>query len=101
MSDPSIIPASIRRYLRRYVLRRRLLALLRALGMAIAFALAWTFLWALVDRLLPLPGFVRTILLIVNVATISAMLFRPIRAMVLLRFDWHAAAAQIERRDPR
>src|SRR5438874_4309334 len=101
MSDPSIIPGSMRRYLRRFVLRRRGVALLRGLGLAATFAMSWMLAWAVVDRLAPLPGFVRAILFVLNIAVVAALLLRPMRAFLWPRFDWHAAAAQIERRDPR
>ncbi len=101
MSDPSIIPISMRRCLSSYVARRRRVALLRRLGMACAFAMLWLLVVATLDRLVPLPTFVRLGLLILNLVVVVILLFRPVRAMLSRRFDRHAAAAQIERRDPR
>ncbi len=91
----------MRRCLTCYVARRRRIELLRGAGLAVAFAVAWMLTVALVDRLIPLPGFVRLILAIINVGAVVMILFVPLRAMILHGFDWHAAAAQIERRDKR
>ena len=54
-------------------------ALLRRLGMACAFAMLWLLAVATIDRLVPLPSFVRLGLLILNLAVVVMLLFRPVR----------------------
>jgi hypothetical protein len=101
MSDPTIIPNSIRRYLRRYVMRRRRIALMRRLGIAAAFSMLWMLGCAVIDRIVPMPGALRAVLFTIDVLAVVTLLLRPLVAIFRRQFDWQAAAAQVERRDPR
>jgi hypothetical protein len=101
MSDPSIIPNAIRQYLRDYVARARRIALFASFGRAIALVLLWMMLWAIIDRIAPLPRAARGMVLLWNLMMAIAILAQPLRVAFARRFDWHAAASQIERRDSR
>ena len=101
MSDPTVIPPAMRRCLRDFVMRRRRVVVLRRLGIAMTIAMTGMLACALVDRLMPLPGAVRLSLMILVAASVVVLLFHPICVILRRRFDWRAAAAQVERRDPR
>src|SRR5437868_506807 len=91
MSDPAVIPQSIRRYVQSYVAKRRRVALIRSVGLAAAIAILWLLFWAIFDRLLPMPSAIRSMLLLANICLFAWTLARPIRAMLTRRFDWHVA----------
>lgn len=101
MTEAANIPSNIRRYIAGFVARRRRTALLRRCGVTLSFVLLWLLLWTLVDRVVPEPGVIRLMLLACNVVVAIVLLSRPIKAILSRRFDWRAAAAQIEQRDPR
>jgi len=100
MTTLSALPTPVRRYIAGFVERRRRLALLRAGGVAAAFFLVWMLAWCIVDRLTALPAAVRCTLLVVGLAAVVVVLFRPLRAVLANRIDWVAAAAEIESRNP-
>ena len=102
MSTIPVLPPRIRDYIGDFVARARRRALVRAGGLAYLFLLAWALLWCVVDRFLQLGGNYRLLLLVSGLAAAVAIVFRPLAAVLWRRdLDWAAAAAEIERTNPR
>src|SRR5438132_7465632 len=97
--EASAIPPSLADYVRRFVARSRKLAAIETGGAAAAFVVVWTLAWAMVDRLLPMPSFVRLLLLLMQFCSALLVLIRPLRRMLSREVPWHRAAAEIERRE--
>ncbi|MGB7159744.1 MAG: hypothetical protein WBD40_16885, partial [Tepidisphaeraceae bacterium] len=93
------LPPPIRTHVGRYVRLRRRHALVRSAGFALAFFLAWTLGCCMLDRALALLPAVRFGLLAVGVATVVAIVFRPLAYWLSREVNWRAAAADIERQD--
>src|SRR4051794_18239457 len=97
---PEAIPISISSYVRRFVARRRWLALLRAAGVATAGTLGWMLLICALDRGLALPPVVRLMALLAVILAAGVVIHRPLVYFLQRRFDWIAAAVEMERVQP-
>jgi hypothetical protein len=93
-------PPALADFVQRFVARSRQLRALQAAGIALAFLFTWTLLWCLLDRLLPLPAWIRAALLLIEFAAAMTLLMRPIAKLLTRDVPWHRAAAAIEAADP-
>jgi len=92
------LPPPIRRYLSDFVAHSRRVRVARAVLLAAAFVLAWTLAVAALDRVLPLPSWLRAALLAIEISAAAAILWRPLRSALRRNVDWVEASAQLERR---
>lgn len=90
------LPSSIQTYVTNFVTRRRRFAVGRAMGMAAAVFLAWMLVACAVDRFAQLDRPIRLIVLVCGTAAALLVMVRPIAHLLRRRFDWIAAAEDIE-----
>lgn len=101
MNSVSALPPNLLAYVSDFVARARRNDLRRATGVAASVLLGWGLACCLADRLLQLPGSGRAVMLGAGLSTVVVILFRPMRALFRPRRDWFAAAAEVERVNPR
>jgi hypothetical protein len=94
------LPEPVVHYIGTFVARRRTQRLLQAIARATLFTIVWSLGWCFVDRFFPLAAATRSVGLGINLVVVIFMLARPILAMIR-RVNANAAAADIERREPR
>src|ERR1700736_1590686 len=100
MNTLTVLPQGIRSFLDDFVVRSRRVALLRATGQGLALFLAWMLLWCGIDRLAQLTSAARLVGLCAGAAAAVMLVLRPLLRM-RRRADWVAAAAEVERHNPR
>ncbi len=97
---PTDLPNPIRLFLADFVARRRRLALAKSSALALAAGLAILLLACMADRLFKLPGAVRAVLLVGDLAVVVMILRRPILDALRGHANWIEAAGQVEAIDP-
>jgi hypothetical protein len=97
MSHPPL-PSSIQTYVTNFVARRRRFAVARAMGVAAIGFLAWMLIACTVDRFFQLNRPMRLIVLLCGMAVVALVIVRPLLHLMRRRFDWVAAAQDIEGR---
>jgi hypothetical protein len=95
-----VLPSPIAVAVTQFVARRRRLTLARACGVVLATFIGWMLVVCLIDRLAPLPRGVRLVALIGAVGIGVVLVARPLAHLVRRRFDWIAAAQEMERIEP-
>jgi hypothetical protein len=96
---PPALPPKLRSHVTHFVRRARRRVALRALGRGAALFIAWALLCCVADRLFQLPSQARVALLLAGVAAVTAVVARPLAALLRRRVDWLRAAEVFERHD--